>query len=91
MGMTTMQYLVKRIEDAGGFHNVTIKKSGVMYVVRLDGDTYDTYINVIGDKHFIISLPIGNKVDSKFFPSEERDLFLGFLKSYDGEHNAKTN
>lgn len=85
--MTTMQFLVKRIKDAGGFHAVTAKKSGMMYTVRLDGDSYDTYINVLRDQHFIISLPIGNKVDSKFFPSEERDLFLDFLKSY-GDSNA---
>ncbi len=88
MAMTTAQYLIARIKSAGGFHTVTPKKTGWLFVVRLDGDYYDTYINVLDSGQFIISLPIGNKLNSSFFPSDERFLLLEYFASCAGRTNA---
>ena len=90
MSMTTAQYIIARIKSVGGFHTVTSKKTGWLLVVRLDGDCYDTYINVLTNGQFIISLPIGNKLNSSFFPSDERILLLEYFVSQ-AENHAETN
>jgi hypothetical protein len=81
MGMTTAQYFIARIKSEGGFSAVTPKETGWLLAVRFSGDSYDTYINVLNDGQFIISLPIGNKLTSAFFPSDERFLLLEYFVS----------
>lgn len=79
MGMSTAQYLIARLKSAGV--TASKKKTGFLLTSRLDGDSYDTFINVLHSGQFIISLPIGNKVTSAFFPSDERLSLLEYFTS----------